>query len=80
MQAGVLMTVCAPAEGTGQAQDDSLGQLSAAETDEGDGDGTETDELAEMNPICPLHDEHLPIDANSLKGKQVGTSRACREL
>ena len=58
------------------AAEDSLGQLSLAEID-GDGtaegamDGSEADELTEMNPICPLHDEHLPIDANSLKGKQV---------
>ena len=58
------------------AAEDSLGQLSMAEID-GDGtaegamDGSEADELTEMNPICPLHDEHLPIDANSLKGKQV---------
>ena len=61
------------------AAEDSLGQLSLAEID-GDGtaegamDGSEADELAEMNPICPLHDEHLPIDANSLKGKQVRLS------
>lgn len=58
------------------AAEDSLGQLSMAEIDgegtaEGAMDGSEADELAEMNPICPLHDEHLPIDANSLKGKQV---------
>lgn len=36
--------------------------------------GGEEDEVTQMSVICPLHDEFLPIDASSLKSKQVEVS------
>eukprot|EP00887_Chlorella_sp_A99_P003054 scaffold9.g3054.t1 len=34
----------------------------------------EEEEAAHMNPLCPLHDELLPLDAGSLKSRQLAFS------
>jgi hypothetical protein len=46
------------------------GHAELAEEEEDEGEG----ELPQMSPICPLYDEELPMDAATLKTRQVGLS------
>ena len=38
------------------------------------GGSADLDELAHMNPLCPLYDDLLPLDAASLKSRQLALS------